>query len=73
MKTKLIVTVFFLGFAAFVALGFAGQMELLPQAWDKWAPVVLVGIGGLMLLIAWRCWGSLMAWVFGKETDDRMK
>lgn len=44
-------------------------MKLLPESLDKWAPLALVGIGVLMLVIAWRCWGSLMAWMFGKDMD----
>lgn len=69
MKNKLILTIFVLGVVAFAALGFAGEMKLLPESLDKWAPLALVGIGVLMLVIAWRCWGSLMAWVFGKDMD----
>ncbi|MBQ2929258.1 MAG: hypothetical protein IJD99_03490 [Clostridia bacterium] len=72
MKKGLITAAFFLGVVGLAIFGGAAELGYLPAVWTEWAPLAFVGCGVLLLGLAWRNWGSLMGWVFGKD-DDNMK
>ena len=60
--------VLMLGVAAFFGFAVAAELGALPS----WAGGAMLAFGVLLLLYAWRSWGRLMAWVFGKN-DDKIK
>lgn len=73
MKNKIIAAILLLGTLLLGALGAAAELCLLPEAWEKLAPLMFVASGALLLIFAWRCWPNLMAWAFKQENRESMK